>query len=59
MSIIKKNNYKATSQKLYDDGIMEAIIKLGALEIITQKHESLLPLFNDLFKFQEGYWVPK
>lgn len=54
--IINRYGGAATSQQLYDEGVLSKIVELGALRTIEERYDTLLPLFKELFNFSDGYW---
>lgn len=47
---------EATTQELYDDGMLRESFEYGYLEALSTKYKSFGAVINDSFTFQDGLW---
>jgi hypothetical protein len=57
--VIDKYNGKATSQQLYDEGVLDFVINSKEIHKIHSKYDSLIPIFQEVFVLENGYWITK
>ncbi|EHL04970.1 DNA (cytosine-5-)-methyltransferase [Desulfitobacterium hafniense DP7] len=55
-SIIRDLGGKATSQDLYDKGLLRDSIESGSLHLLAEKYKTFLNVFKSSLKFDNGYW---
>lgn len=59
--IIQRLGGKATSQELYDLGILSTVIENNLLDVLSGKYKSFIQVFKKMYEFEEetGYWKLK
>ncbi|MGG4553041.1 DNA adenine methylase [Paenibacillus humicus] len=54
--IIRENGGKATSQDLYDKGLLRDSIESGTIHILASRYNTFIDVIKQKYKYNEGYW---
>lgn len=55
-SIIRDLGGRATSQDLYDKGLLKDSIESGSIHLLSNKYKTFLDIVKHKMKFNNGYW---
>ena len=57
-NIIISHDGRATTSQLYDEGVLECILKSGKLHFLAKKYNDLTDIFSEFLVWhQSGYWT--
>ncbi len=54
--IVRQNRGKATSQELYDKGLLRDSIESGSLHLLAEHYKTFLEVVKGSLTYEEGYW---